>query len=874
MSGPRWLAAFVPCAVALACVLWLVTGRGGDEGPVAGSPGGAAHDASSIHVDSGSEPSSESGPVFPSLRGEGGVEVRGQGRLVRVCVRSAAGRLAGALVYATGTSGGRVLGHTDSKGCADVNVDDAVDAGVSAEADGWLHAGHPADVRGLEEIEIYMSRACIVRVSVRAPDGRPERGATVGASWQPSGDDAFPPITAPRDGRLVSDASGNAELVVPAGYRLELVGHGEDGSWASVSFTPCEAQDSGGGQEIELTLQPPARRAITVVAWSGEPAAGADVLATAGPVWMSSTQLDSSGTGVVRLPPSSVPGGGEDAVLEIRASGVAPHAVHVADLGEPGPEGWRIVLPPPGTLQGIVQDARGQGIAHLSIVARSVDAAWMRLPNAPTVRTNSDSGGRFELRGLPAGAIGVEAYGEDLDLPLARAWVPRAQHGAAYDGSVVLRLPELGEFEVRVASASGGAIARARVDLLVRSATAPWISSASAQAVGGVARFEGLPESDILVKVSGQGVLPQFVRHRFHPANREPLHVVVPAAAINGSIRGTDGRPLRLSVLIARLPSDRDTLRVDTSVEIEADAEGRFECLGVDGACTMHLRTPGFTLLDAHRWDSVTAGVVEMVAFPEGGANHLRFIADFDDASGLRIDAAEVLLLDGDAIVPWARETPPGTGWVSAPMSRPPEALCVRLPGRPGRLLRPPPGAWSGGRARLVVPDDESKRIAGHVVGEGEEPVQGATIASGVAFARTADDGSFELELECGLGSVLTLEGQFIIGRIEYALRDGALEPIVIRVPHGGCLGVVVDRAAAIGDAPSAVWVRRRGASAAEWTTELTMPASRGAVGPQSAQFLGLRAGTYEVQVLWKGYLRDAGTVDVVAGSWSRLVIP
>ncbi len=253
-----------------------------------------------------------------------------------------------------------------------------VDAEVAARG-GTVDLGDIALDPGLE-----------IRGRVRDREGNGIAGAEVRVTRHGSG--------TPSDGEAVSEADGG--FVVGG---LESGSH--EVSATAPGYAPAEATATSGGEPVDLLMEPGGEIAGRVVDADGSPVEDARVSAEegsrpAGPGRYFGGQSDEGdGRFVLR----DVAAG--KYALQVRAesrgeaslSDVRVAAGRTTDVGTIG-------LSRGGSLQRTVVDGEGRGIPGATVVAER-DANRRR----GLFRTQTDSGGAFELRGLPVGAVYVSA---------------------------------------------------------------------------------------------------------------------------------------------------------------------------------------------------------------------------------------------------------------------------------------------------------------------------------------------------------------------------------------------------------------------------------------------------------------------------------
>jgi carboxypeptidase family protein len=239
--------------------------------------------------------------------------------------------------------------------------------------------------------DLALDAGLAIRGRVHDREGNGIAGAEVHAERHGPG--------SPSEGEAVSEADGG--FVVGG---LELGSH--DLRATALGYAPAEATATSGGDPVDLVLEPGGQMEGRVVDADGSPVEDARVWAE--------NERGRSGSGGV-LGGRSDEGDGRFVVRDVAAGRYALQVL-AGSRGEAAVTDVRVVagrttnvgtitLGRGGTLQGTVVDGEGSGIAGATVVAH-LDASRRR----ETFRSQTESSGAFELRGLPVGSLYVSAF--------------------------------------------------------------------------------------------------------------------------------------------------------------------------------------------------------------------------------------------------------------------------------------------------------------------------------------------------------------------------------------------------------------------------------------------------------------------------------
>ncbi len=293
---------------------------------------------------------------------------------------------------------------------------------------------------------------------------------------------------------------------------------------------------------------------------------------------------------------------GEERVVEVDLEGFAPSAVLAVARREDETEPLRIVLQPPGTISGRVVDGDGKPLAGASIWALPAESSLLRYRAAKVVET--DAGGRFEVGGIPTGAVNLRVWAE----------------GHQWEVLPGLSAPPGGELTgVEVALKRGVSI-RGRVTRTDGTPVAVDVSAeileGSPDDVGGGAstradgRYElpSLPPGLIRVYVRNRNV-ERIIDGRRGGVFTVDL-VLAAGAEVSGHVVDETGRGLA-GVLLKLIPVESPTSYLDEKGP-RSDAEGAFIVSGVQpGTYRLYGRKNGFATAwsEVHVADGPVAGV-------------------------------------------------------------------------------------------------------------------------------------------------------------------------------------------------------------------------------------------------------------------------
>jgi RNA polymerase sigma factor (sigma-70 family) len=288
-----------------------------------------------------------------------------------------------------------------------------------------------------------------------------------------------------------------------------------------------------------------------------------------------------------------------------------------------------IELPAGATIRGIVRDRDGAAVAKAQVeIGRDQDFA--------NFRTGTDSSGHFEMAGLPAGDLQVEARHREAGM--GKQLVTTSASTAARCDLVLSRGEEL---RGRMVDEAGQPVAG--VWLSCRTPTAPgWSGGATTRADGTFSVPNCPAASSVFIDMREPGIEMQ----RQIPADPRKSPIVLrvrrsrpPSVHVTGILHDPDGNPLQGALVMAATQHFADSNGITVT-----NAEGRFAHGPlVPGKWTFLVHAKGFPgwssepreLGDGAAWDLGT------IALPRGGRAVLAIEGDQTDLMCIAHDSAD-----------------------------------------------------------------------------------------------------------------------------------------------------------------------------------------------------------------------------------------
>lgn len=200
------------------------------------------------------------------------------------------------------------------------------------------------------------------------------------------------------------------------------------------------------------------------------------------------------------------------------AAGYVPRVLDDVRFGSNDYRDYTVSLARPGALSGLVRDEAGKPLSGVKIRARNTlgpDGKGYPMPE--TLEVESDAEGRFQLKGLPLGALQVIAYRKGYHQrwnPSDLVQVPGPGTGNPLD--YVVRMEATATVAIQVVDADRKPIRNLRegeVQVHIQAVEGPLVGSwggSSNVGTNGVCVFEGVPPGQY--RVSGKPFMPGSVQ--------------------------------------------------------------------------------------------------------------------------------------------------------------------------------------------------------------------------------------------------------------------------------------------------------------------------------------------------------------------------